>query len=272
MRNVSAVERQNDHEPDTDLDLPESCISVILSFTTPRDVSRLAAVSKPFKSAADSDCVWNKFIPPQCYEILARAVIPLQYASKRELYFLLCDSILIDGGGKRFWLERSTAKIGYMLSSRILAIAWGNDQRYWRWVARDDSRFDELAELKFVWWLDIWGEVDCRILSADTVYRVVYVLKANDESYGLDEGAPIKFSVKAPGVEDMEFQTLLPLERRGQHTIASGWIEVVAGEFRVRAAEDIDDDSYEIAFRMKEVRNMKGGLLVDGVRIEPVPT
>jgi hypothetical protein len=32
-----------------------------------------------------------------------------------------------------------------------------------------------------------------------------------------------------------------------------GWMEVVAGEFTVREAEDIDDDSSSMSFRMKEV-------------------
>ena len=40
-----------------------------------------------------------------------------------------------------FWLERSTAKMGYMLSAKELTITWGDDQRYWRWVSGDDSRF-----------------------------------------------------------------------------------------------------------------------------------
>jgi hypothetical protein len=263
MGNSSAEQRQNDHEPD--LNLPESCISDILSFTTPRDVSRLAAVSKLFRSAAYSDSVWNKFLPRQCDEILPRAVIPVQFVSKRELYFCLCDSILIDGGRKIFWLERSTAKIGYMLSARALWITWGNDHHYWRWVSRDDSRFDEVAELLNVCWLEVGGAMDCRLLSADTEYRVVFVLKLTADSYGLD-GQPIRFSVKTPGVgvEEMEFEHLPPY-------VVDEWVEVVAGEFRVRAAEDIDDNSSPVDFLMREgeAGHWKSGLLVDGVKIEP---
>lgn len=85
-------------------------------------------------------------------------------------------------------------------------------------------------------------------------------------------GAQLRFLLKLRGVEDMEFKHSLPVGRQGRHTIASGWIEVVAGEFRVRAADDVDDASSEIAFRMKEVQYLKRGLLVDGVKIEPRPT
>lgn len=263
MGNSSPVQRQNDNETEPDLDLPESCISAILSFTTPRDVCRLAAVCKLFRSAAYSDSVWNKFLPPQCYEILPGAVIPIQYGSKRELYFRLCDSILIDGGRKIFWLERCTAKIGYMLSARTLGITWGNDQRYWQWVSRDDSRFDEVAELLDVCWLEIVGAMDCRLLSANTDYRVVFVLKFKADSYGWN-GQPIRFSVKQPGLEVLEFDHILP-------DVVDEWME--AGEFTVRAAEGINHDSFDIVFQMKEVeaRHWKSGLLVDGVKIEPRP-
>lgn len=100
MRRSSARRGKDVCVPEPHMNLPESCISTILSFTTPRDVSRLAAISKLFRSAADSDCVWNKFIPPQCYEILPRAVMHIQFNSKRELYFRLCHTILIDSGIK----------------------------------------------------------------------------------------------------------------------------------------------------------------------------
>lgn len=245
----------------------EICISAILSFTTPRDVCRLAAVSKLFRAAAYSDAVWNTFLPPQCHEILEILRRAPQRASSRELYFRLCDSILTDGGRKLLWLERSTAKIGYMLSARALSIDWGDDDRYWRWVRRDDSRFDELAELLEVCWLKVGGTMDCRLLSADTEYRVVFVLKLNAESDGFDE-LPIRFSVNTSEVEEMEREQLLTVEMQGD----GRWMEVIAGEFRVRAEEDIDYDSSHIRFEMKEVQrlHLKTGLLVDGVKIEPI--
>ena len=48
------------------------------------------------------------------------------------------------------WVERSTAKVGYMLSARDLTITWGDDDRYWCWVSREDSRFDLLFLILFV--------------------------------------------------------------------------------------------------------------------------
>lgn len=153
-----------------------------------------------------------------------------------------------------------------MLPARELYICWGEDERYWHWGYRNDSRFGEIAELLNVCWLEVGGAMDCRLLSADTEYTVVFVLKLTADSYGLD-GQPIKFSVKTPGVEEIEFEHLLPHE-------VDEWVEVAAGEFTVRATEDIDDDSSHVEFRMKEVEagHWKRGLLVDGVKIEPKST
>nr|CAD1835574.1 unnamed protein product [Ananas comosus var. bracteatus] len=79
--------------------LPEECVARVLAFTTPRDTCRAGLVSAAFLSAAASDAVWTNFLPPDCAQILSRAVRPLEYSSKKELYFRLCDPILVDDGG-----------------------------------------------------------------------------------------------------------------------------------------------------------------------------
>lgn len=166
-------------------------------------------------------------------------------------------------GGKK-------GKIGYILSARELNILWGHDQRYWRWISQDNSRFrfGELAGLLSVCWLDVRGRIECRLLSPDTQYRVVFVLKFIEGSFGWD-GRPIKFSVQTPGEGEIEFEHLLGHMER-PFLISGGWMEVVAGKFTVRAAEGIDDDSH-IGFSMRETKSnqWKGGLLIDGVKIEP---
>lgn len=246
------------------LDLPESCIFHILTFTSPRDISRLAVVSKQLRSMAYSDVVWQKFLPRQCGQIKKRAVPPLEFPSKRELYFRLCDSVFIDKGRKRFWLERSTAKVGYMLSARDLFIVWGQDERYWRWVSRDDSRFKEVAELLKVCWLEIKGQINRSHLSANTNYRVVFVFKFNEEASGWSR-APINFSVKTPDGKETKKQQVLDGGAKDR------WTKMVAGEFSVRAAEGDGNEPASVEFGMEEVvnGNTKCGLLIDGVRIEP---
>ncbi|KAM3337576.1 hypothetical protein P3S68_031901 [Capsicum galapagoense] len=79
--------------------LPEGCVSNILSFTSPKDVAISSAISCGFNSAAESDVIWNKFLPDDYEDVISRYVSPQIFPSKKELYFSLCDSpILIDGG------------------------------------------------------------------------------------------------------------------------------------------------------------------------------
>ncbi|CAK9173806.1 unnamed protein product [Ilex paraguariensis] len=78
--------------------LPEGCISEIIALTSPRDACRASAISSAFKLAAESDSVWEKFLPSDYPEIISRSVSPVVYSTKKELYFLLCDTpILLDG-------------------------------------------------------------------------------------------------------------------------------------------------------------------------------
>lgn len=83
------------------LDLPEECLSHILSLTSPADIVRSSAVSKLLLSASDSDFAWEKFMPSDTDRFVSQqSSTPFdqqKFASKRYLYFRLCSSpILLD--------------------------------------------------------------------------------------------------------------------------------------------------------------------------------
>ena len=80
------------------LALPNDCISHILSLTSPGDLCRCALVSTEFCSAAQSDVVWNQFLPSCLEEILSGSV----FDSKKDLYFQLRGAgILVDGDNSK---------------------------------------------------------------------------------------------------------------------------------------------------------------------------
>ncbi|ONK79543.1 uncharacterized protein A4U43_C01F7450 [Asparagus officinalis] len=60
----------------------------------------------------------------------------------------------MDGGKKAFCLEKESGAKCYTLCARDLGIAWGDDERYWRWVFHPRSRFSEVVELRLVWLFD----------------------------------------------------------------------------------------------------------------------
>lgn len=83
--------------------LPVECISHIISFTSPTEACSSSLVSHDFKSAADSDPVWEKFLPSDYHQIISNAdsstQLLLSSLSKKKLYFHLCDNpILINNG------------------------------------------------------------------------------------------------------------------------------------------------------------------------------
>ncbi|CAH8387526.1 unnamed protein product [Eruca vesicaria subsp. sativa] len=45
--------------------LPEDCIAMVIHHASPRDACVMALVSKTMKSAAESDIVWEKFLPTE---------------------------------------------------------------------------------------------------------------------------------------------------------------------------------------------------------------
>ncbi|KAA8548445.1 hypothetical protein F0562_000129 [Nyssa sinensis] len=128
--------------------LPEGCTSHILSLTSPGDVCRSSAISHGFKSAAESDTIWERFLPSDYQQIISRSVSPVVTTTKKDLYFRLSNSpILLDGGKLSFSLEKETGKKCYMLPARELIISWGDTPYYWKWTSHLDSRFSEVAEL-----------------------------------------------------------------------------------------------------------------------------
>nr|DAD23888.1 TPA_asm: hypothetical protein HUJ06_025351 [Nelumbo nucifera] len=173
--------------------LPEECVSNIMSLTSALEACRSSAASPVFRSAADSDYVWERFLPSDYKEIISRAVDPLglDFASKKELYFRLCnDPILVDDGYMSFALDKWTGKKCYMIGARKLSIAWGDDPHYWR--------FPKVAELVHACWLKIRGKIQTRMLSPETTYVAKFVYKFAEEVFGFDY-QPIDVSVELVG-------------------------------------------------------------------------
>jgi len=276
-------------------ELPESCISQILSFTTPIDVCRLSVLSNTFRLAGNSDPVWEKMLPIQYRDLLARLDSPLQFSSKRELFFTLCHPNLIDGRTKKFWIERATGKLCFMLSARDLDITRGDDRRYWHWISQDVSSFKEIAELVAERWLEVRGQFDCKFLSPGTAYTVSFRLRLHKSPHriGRDlrtrlirffprtdgwDHKPVKFSVTTPGDHHQEYarylrNTDMPVGNEGYQMtpfrhVEEGWMEFDAGRFVVQKD---GDSSGMIKFCMRELEggNWKSGLLVGGVMIQP---
>ena len=106
--------------------LPEECIAKILSHTTPVDSCRLSLVSKGFCSAAESDIVWDHFLPSDLISIIsdsqsASSLFTTSH-SKKSLYLTLSDHPIIIDNGKKVSFSQTTKSSCRFLLQLIL---WG---------------------------------------------------------------------------------------------------------------------------------------------------
>ncbi|CAL5321946.1 hypothetical protein CsSME_00000087 [Camellia sinensis var. sinensis] len=284
--------------------LPEGCIANVLSLTSPGDACRLSLVASLFRSAAESDGVWETFLPSDYMDIIGRAVDPTPSSpwSKKQLYLWLSDnSLIIDNGTKSFSLEKWSGKKCYMLAARDLSIVWGDTPQYWKWTSLSESRFSEVAELVSVCWLEIHGKIKTSMLSPNTTYAAYLVFKSTEEAYGF-EYQPAEVTVGITGGESetqtvyldpdtghrQQFQ-IIPrpggvfnrIRTRMLRPFASisrqsdsrypkargdGWMEIQLGEYFNK-----DGDDGELEMSLREVRggNWKSGLIVHGIDIRP---
>ncbi|KAL4580552.1 hypothetical protein LXL04_016750 [Taraxacum kok-saghyz] len=249
-------------------DLPHDCIVHILSYGSPLDACRLAVVSSAVKDAVESDVLWGGFLPSDYLEIISRCMCPVKYKSKKELFFKLTSSLLIDGGLKTFSIEKATGKRCYMLSARDLYIAWSDNPLFWCWKPIPKSRFAEAVELRMTNWLEIEGKINTKILSQNTQYGAYVIIKlAHHRAYGLDV-LPSKVSIE---VGQFHSQRTINLSCKPNskvfHERRDGWLEIELGQF-------YNDGICEknVIMRLREVDgvHLKGGLLVEGIEIRPI--
>lgn len=109
--------------------LPEGVIANILSLTPPSDACRSSAVSRTFHTAAQSDIVWDRFLPNDLDVLISRRnsdhlIFNLISNSKKEIFFFLCDNpLLIDGGKKvRFPIPPNFSKLVVAGDGRVVGI------------------------------------------------------------------------------------------------------------------------------------------------------
>ncbi|MBA0630075.1 hypothetical protein Godav_002207 [Gossypium davidsonii] len=265
--------------------LPLDCVTLIISFTSPRDACRLSLVSTALNSAAESDAVWESFLPSQYQELIPSS---LSFSSKKQLYLSLCENpLLIEAGRKSFWLDRVSGKKCYMLSPRDLSIIWSDTPDYWRWVSIPEARFDEVAELLSVCWFEIRGRISISMLSPMTHYKAYLVFQAN-KVYGFDY-FPVNLSVGVVGTEGSKRSAYLQPKKERRRRLywrireeqptpgddvqfpkarVDRWLEVEMGEFFNEGC--VDDGELEMSAVEIEGGNWKGGLIFQGIEIRAI--
>ncbi|CAH9051977.1 unnamed protein product [Cuscuta europaea] len=205
--------------------LPEDCISNALSLTTPEDACRLSLTAPTFHSAAISDAVWERFLPPDYRDIISRsnnAAGLLSSGSMKDLFIRLCDNpVLIDNDTKSFSLEKKSGKICYMIGARSLDIVWSDTPKYWQWISLPHSRFPEVAELLSVCWLEIRGSINSKSLSPGTNYTAYLVYTLQVRTYGLEYQSVVASTEIISNGDGETKKMTIYLDARGDESVAT---------------------------------------------------
>lgn len=276
--------------------LPNDCVFNILTFTSAADTCRSSLVSSSFRHVAYYDTLWDTFLPDNYLCIVSRSTIPLEVSSKRDLYFSLTNSILIDGGNKSFKLDKSTGKISYILSARELSITLGDNSAHWTWKSLSESRFSQVAILKTIQHLEIEAKIKTNTLSKNTKYGVYLIIKILDSSFGLDS-IPSVVSLEVGNlisrntayirtssnnnikqiIENLFYKNWMErlrstVEISGDGRVPcegrDGWMEIELGEF---FSDDIGNYASEVKVGLREVNgyHLKSGLIIEGIEVRP---
>ncbi|KAF8014290.1 hypothetical protein BT93_H0202 [Corymbia citriodora subsp. variegata] len=241
-------------------------VAHIISLTTPQDACTMPSISTYFRSIADSDQVWANFLSPDC-----KNLIP-QISSKKSLYRHCCDHpVPINGRNMIFSLDKKSGKKCFLIGARELAITWGDDQRYWRWIAEPNSRFDQVARLLVVWWFHITIRINTKMLSPKTRYATYLVFRFNDYRRGLHRPMESRVSLESDWSEECPNVILDPPkgESRSTRERGDGWLEIEMGEFY---NENGDDGMLLCSLKEVDNHTPKRGLIVEGIELRPKET
>ncbi|TXG71833.1 hypothetical protein EZV62_000412 [Acer yangbiense] len=249
--------------------------SEIFLNTDPRDACRLACVSTAFRSAADSDIVWDHFLHPEYLSAISD-LGSISGLFKKELYLSSCLNP-IHKGKLSFWFDLPSGKKCYMISARELNIQNSDCIYAWRWFSTPDAqhrfcipdgRFPEVVICAEVYYFEIGGKICTSLLSLTTTY-VAYIVFAGDLVCDVDYDE-VEVSVGLVGCNNGQNQTIyihrvhqdgdddgfFPKKRE------DGWLESELGEFFYEGDEDGE-------LLMTIYTSMKQNFLVQGIEIRP---
>ncbi|KAI3961140.1 hypothetical protein MKX01_035726 [Papaver californicum] len=253
--------------------LPERCISTILSLTSPVDACKSSIVSSTFHLALDSDVVWEKFLPLDYKKILLRSV----YSTVKPL----SEHKLSQGWLEKFKLRHGTKS--YRVSEKVAQI----------------KAFGRLSITN----LKICGKIKTSMLSLETTYAAYLIVKFEEWAYGLDSipselllgendgNSSCKGFAYLSRANDKKKQQMKQLfftnrmqmmrskvimeedqgkEMRVLRDRNDGWMEIELGEFYIRK-DGKNDHSKEVIMSLMEVKGgqLKGGLVVHGIEVRP---
>ncbi|KAL3524239.1 hypothetical protein ACH5RR_017073 [Cinchona calisaya] len=261
-------------------DLPESCVALILSYFEPCEICRLALLNRKFRQASLADTVWETKLPKN-YEILVKKLFTRQeetsqqILSKKDIYARLCSATRFAGDTMEIWMDKNNGGICVAISWKGLKITGITDRRYWTHISTDESRFQTIAYLQQIWWLEVEGNIEMEFPEGN--YSLFFRMKLGRTSKRLGNWRvcndldqvhgwnvkPVQFQLSSSNGQQATAQHYL-----NEPATVGKWIHYYVGDFVV---DQNDNAPTKLKFSMTQIdcTHSKGGLCLDSVFIYP---
>ncbi|GMY09465.1 F-box protein PP2-A13-like [Fagus crenata] len=247
-------------------DIPESCVALVLMYLEPPEICKLARLNRAFRGASAADFIWESKLPTN-YRYIMKKVFDEETMfklGKRDVYARLCRPNPFDNGTKK-----STGDVCVSISSKALRITGIDDRRYWNHISTEESRFQTVAYLQQIWWLQVDGELEFQFPPGS--YSMFFRLQLGRSSKRLGRRVCNSDHVHGWDIKPVKFELTTS---DGQHAVSQcyldntgNWVLYHAGDFVVGNTNALVNMKFSLT--QIDCTHTKGGLSVDCVFIYP---
>ncbi|KAJ9171327.1 hypothetical protein P3X46_014712 [Hevea brasiliensis] len=253
-------------------DIPESCVALVLMHLDPLEICNLALLNRAFHAASSADFIWETKLPSNYRFILDRVFDDHKTMAdlvKKDIFAKLCRPIPFDGGTKEVWLDKKTAGVCLSISSKALTITGIDDRRYWNHISTDESRFQKVAYLQHIWWLEVDGELEFQFPAG--TYSLFFRLQLGKSTRRMGRRVCNTEHVHGWNIKPVSFELTTS---NGEHAVSQcfldnpgNWVYYHVGDFVVLHPNEMT----KIKFSLTQIdcTHTKGGLSLDAVFIYP---
>ncbi|KAJ8556328.1 hypothetical protein K7X08_023086 [Anisodus acutangulus] len=164
--NVSSIDSTQDELNNRSLkpkleDIPEACVAIVLSYFDPPEICKLARINRTFHAASSADFIWEPELPSN-YRYILEELLGLNVAGMRktDIFAKLSRPNSFDGGTKEIWIHKNNGGVYLAICSKGMTITGIDDRRYWNYIPTEESRFQTVAYLQQMWWLEVDGDLE----------------------------------------------------------------------------------------------------------------
>ncbi|KAK4379355.1 hypothetical protein RND71_001217 [Anisodus tanguticus] len=252
-------------------DIPEACVALVLSYLDPIEICKLARINRAFRAASSADFIWETKLSSN-YKYILQELLGLKVAGldKKDLFAKLSRPRPFDGGTKEVWIDKNNGGVCLAISSKGMAITGIDDRRYWNHIPTDESRFQTVAYLQQIWWLEVDGDLEFQF--PEGTYSLFFRLQLGKPAKRLIRRACNYEHVHGWDLKPVQFQLTTPdgcrVTSRCYLDNVGIWVQHHVGDFVVR--DDTVPTKIKFSLTQIDCTHTKGGLCVDSVLICPI--